>query len=320
LGSVCNMHPYEYVSSDVRFQLRLKETRRQWVRYLVAFPSAHPTRYQENNTVLGEYFVPCCGGHFPLAILLHGLGDMSVIPCRMLAGRLAKKGIASFILYQVFHSRRTPEAIKGQILTLSAGDWLEVFQISVIDVRQIIDWASGRVEIDDQQVAVFGISLGGIVSAIAMGVDERIRAGVFMVAGGNLEEITWGSKSHLMRQTHDCTQEECYSVYRCYPQYLADVAQEGFENVTPLKECFLYDPMTFASSLCGRPMLMFNALWDGVIPKWATLDFWEACRRPPIVWLPASHLTIHLWYPLISRKTITFLQSTFGMGAKPLHS
>ena len=314
------MHPYDYPTSGARFRLRLREATRRWFHYLVTFPSAHPTRYWENNTVLGEYFVPSSGDRFPLVILLHGLGDQSMIPCKMLARHLARKGIASFVLYLVFHSRRTPEALKAQPLNLTASDWLEVFQVSVTDVRQVIDWAKARVEIDDQQVAVFGISLGGFASAIAMGIDKRIMAGVFLATGGNLEEITWGGKSHALRRGHSCTQEECHNIYGSYRQYLAEVNQKGFENDTPAKECFLFDPVTFAPYLRKRPVLMLNARWDGIIPRYSTQSFWEACGRPPIIWLPATHVTIYLWYPLIRRKVTAFLQSTFRMGKRPLHS
>ena len=314
------MHPYDYPGSETRFRLRLREATRRGSHYLVTFPTAHPTRYWENNTALGEYFVPSSGERFPLVILLHGLGDHSVLPCRILARHLARKGIACFVLYLVFHSRRTPEALKTQPLSLTAGNWLEVFQVSVTDVRQVVDWAKGREEIDDQQVAVFGISLGGFVSAIAMGIDKRIMAGVFMVTGGNLEEITWEGKSHAVRRAHSCTQEECHNVYGSYRQYLAEVNQKGFENVTPARECFLFDPTTFAPYLRGRPVLMLNARWDNIIPRQSTQSFWEACGRPRIIWLPANHITIYLWHPLIRREVTTFLRSTFRMEERPLHS
>jgi len=71
--------------------------------------------------------------------------------------------------------------------------------------------------------------------------------------------------------------------------------------------------MTFAHSLRKRPMLMINALWDEVFPRQATLDFWEACGKPAITWLPAGHATIWLWYPIINRKIAGFLRATFGL-------
>ena len=146
-----------------------------------------------------------------------------------------------------------------------------------------------------------------------MGIDERIKAGVFVTTGGNAEVITWTNKVKAIRKGATCTQAECRDIHSHYPLYLAEVANNGFENVIPVKECFLNDPLTFASYLRERPVLMLNALWDEVVPRKATVDFWKRCDKPPIVWLPASHATIWLWYPLISRKIVRFLRATFGM-------
>lgn len=311
------MDPYNYPGGEPRVNLHLKETTSKWLHYAVSFPTAHPTRYEENNTVRGEYFRPREADHAPLAILLHGMGDRSVIPCKLLARALVKKGIACFILYSVFHSSRMPEVIKSRLPALTSEEWFEGYQISVIDVRQVVDWASGRAEINKEQIAAIGISLGGLISAIAMGVDKRIRAGVFVVVGGNSEEITWRSKSHAIRMGLSCTEAECHHIHSYYPQYLAEVAEKGFENVIPVKECFLTDPMTFASYLRNRPILMINALWDQAIPRQATLDFWEACGKPAIIWLPANHVSIWLWHPLISRKITGFLTSALGFETRP---
>ena len=307
------MNPYSYQSGEPHFNLHLKETTSKWLRYAVDFPTAHPTQYEENNTVRGEYFQPQGAHRAPLAILVHGWGDRSLIPCKLLARTLVKRGIACFILYLVFHSSRMPEVVRNRLPVLTPEEWFEGYQISVIDVRQVIDWASRRPEINKEQIAAIGISLGGFVSAIAMGIDKRITAGVLLVAGGNSEKITWMSRSEAITKGHSCTEAECHQIHSYYPQYLAEVAEKGLENVTPAKECFLTDTMTFAPYLRKRPILMLNALWDEAIPRQATLDFWQACDKPAITWYPATHVTIWLWYPFISRKVAGFLTSTFGM-------
>ena len=311
------MNPYSYQSSETRANIYLKETTSKWFRYATDFPSAHPTQYEENNTVLGEYFQPRHADRAPLAIIVHGWGDRSLIPCRFLARTLAKKGIASFILYLVFHSSRMSEVIKNRFpIILTPDEWFEGYRSSVIELRQIIDWASSRPELDKEQIGVIGISLGGFVSAIAMGVDNRIKAGIFIIAGGNSEKITWITRNESIVKGHGCTEEECRQIRSHYPQYLADIAEKGFGNVTPAKHCFLTDALTFAPYLRGRPILMLNALWDETIPKEATLDFWEACHQPSITWLPGTHVTFWLWYPIIERKIAGFLGSTFGMLSK----
>lgn len=310
------MNPYSYSSGTPQCNLHLKETTRKWLRYAVDFPSAHPTQYEENNTVLGEYFQPRQADSAPLAILIHGWGDYSAIPCKLLARALVKKGIACFVLYLVFHSRRMPEVIKRRLPVLTSEEWFEGYQVSVTDVRQLVDWAGDRAEINQEQIAVVGISLGGFLSAIAMGVDERIGAGVFLVTGGNSEKITYYSRRSDFRKQYNYTGAEYHQNQRQYAQYLAEIAEKGFENVNPAKKSFLTDPMTFAHLLRKRPVLMINALWDEAIPREATLDFWQACGKPPIAWFPATHASIWLLYPLISRKITRFLRSTFQLGSR----
>jgi len=310
------MNPYNYQRQDIQANVRLKETTSRWLRYAVDFPTAYGFNNGENTTALGEYFQPRNVDRAPLAIVIHGWGDRSAIPCQLLARTLAKKGIAAFILYLVFHTSRMPETMKSHLPYITPEDWFEGYCASVIEVRQIIDWASSRPELDKEHIAILGISLGGFVSEIAMGVDKRIKAGVFMIAGGNSEKITWITRSEAIIKGHGCTEAECREVRSHYPQYLAETAEKGFGNVAPFKDCFLTDALTFAPYLRERPVLMLNALWDRTIPKEATLDFWEACHKPPIVWLPGTHVTFWLWYPVIAQKITGFLSSTFGTPGK----
>lgn len=138
----------------------------------------------------------------------------------------------------MFHSSRVPQAIKKQLPALTFEEWFEEYQVSMIDVRQIVDWANSRGEINKERIAAVGISFGGFISAITMGVDRHIKAGVFLVAGGNSEEITWRSKMSAIRMGASCTEAECHPIHSCYPQYLAEVAEKGFENITPAKKMF----------------------------------------------------------------------------------
>ena len=70
-----------------------------------------------------------------------------------------------------------PEVTKKRLPDLTSEEWFDVHQISVIDVRQVVDWTSDRAEINKEQIAVVGISFGGFISTIAIGTDKRIRAG-----------------------------------------------------------------------------------------------------------------------------------------------
>lgn len=306
------MNPFSYTRSAPEFNLRLKQTTPRWMRYAVDFRTAYPVRYQENGTVLGEYYQPRDTAPAPLAIIIHGMGDHSLIPCRFLARTLVKQGFACFVLNLVFHSSRMPQTIKQRIPALTAQEWFEGYRISVVDVLQIVDWAATRQELDKEKLAVCGISLGGFISAIGMGVDSRIRAGVLMVMGGNSTRINAGSVYRKTTKSPILTDAEYREVQSNYANYLAEVSEKGYENVEAPDRAFLIDPLTFAHSLRERPVLMVNATWDEAVPKGATLEFWEACGKPQIAWYPGTHASIWLWYPFIGRRVVGFLAETFG--------
>jgi esterase/lipase len=306
------MNPYDYDRGDFPVNTNLIEANQRWRRYSVDFPTAHPTVYEKNNTVRGEYFQPQRTDKAPLAILVHGMGDYGAVPCKFLARSLVKKGIACYVLYQVFHSSRLPESLRGKVYDLGPDEWFESYCISVIDIRQVIDWAEQVPEIDSSRISAIGISFGGFVSSIAMGIDRRIKAGVFLVSGGNASKMVWEGNRRYMNKWNIYSEEEYHNIQRNYREYLDEIAEKGIDNVSPFRRDFLTDPLSYAYLLRERPVLMINALWDQVVPKKATLDLWEECGRPEITWYPAGHPSLWLWYPLIIRRILRFLNTAFG--------
>jgi cephalosporin-C deacetylase-like acetyl esterase len=310
------MNPYRYENGISEVKLRLKKDTPKLLHYEIQFRSALDTGYSENSVVKGEYYQPRMERKAPLAILVHGMGDHSVIPCKLLARSLLKQGVACFIPYLTIHSRRIPKAIRNHLPYLTSDEWFQSYQISVVDIRQIVDWAYGRNELDSQRVATLGISFGGFVSAITMGIDARIKVGVFIVTGGNSNKISWLSKDSQYRKRYPRSEAEHLEIQSRYTRYLEEISEKGFENVTPDNQSFLTDPLTFASYLRGRPVLMINALWDKYIPKETVTEFWRACGQPAIKWLPSGHTSIWLWYPTIRRTIETYLKSSLGISGK----
>ena len=187
------INPYAYHSSNLTVRIRPIELSRSWRQYRVEMPSLFKNHCLEETPLKGEYFQPRVEGRLPLAILVHGMGDRSVIPCRMIAKDLAKKGIASFIVYLVFNAERAPDSIKKRYPNLSAEEWDESYKISVTDVHQILDWAATRPEIIQSQVSLLGISFGSFIVSIAMALDKRVKRGILVECGGNSDKITRNS-------------------------------------------------------------------------------------------------------------------------------
>jgi cephalosporin-C deacetylase-like acetyl esterase len=300
-----NMNPYKYKIDTKDYKITLNRTTPLWSDYDIEFSPAGAGSYFEGDVLRGEYCFPRTKKPAPLVILSHGMGKHSLVWCRLLAHTLAKKGISSLTLYLVVHQQRMPEKIKEHYPNLTADEWFECYRTSVTDIRRAVDWGYNREDIDHDKISVLGISFGGFVSSIAMGIDERIKAGVFMISAGNSEKITMNS--WLLKHAYKYDQSQYASNQEIYARYLREVYAKGFENVPAAKNSFLTDPMTFAPNLRSRPLLMVNALFDEMIPRVAARDMWDACGRPPIAWFPATHASIWVWYPLIGQKVSRFL-------------
>ena len=185
--------------------------------------------------------------------------------------------------------------------------WFELNRRGIIEIRQVIDWSYTRSEIIHDKIDVVVISLGGMISAIAMAVDKRIKEGIFITIGGNLEELGWGDNSAGNQVGYNCTREECRAVYSQYHDYLLEVAEKWLESVHPAKECFLIDPLTFARYLQGRPILMINGKNDEIVSERSTLALWEACHKPRLTWIPGTYAGTYSQTTLISTEIIKFI-------------
>jgi cephalosporin-C deacetylase-like acetyl esterase len=188
------INPYQYPDLSPQVSLMTKEQTLLWNHSRVEFASAFTTRYLGDTKIMGDYFFPHGLTKTPLTILIHGMGDRSVIPCRMIAKDLAKQGIASFILYLVFHTLRAPPSIKTRYPNLSTQEWDESYKISVTDVHQVLDWVGSRPEINQSQISVLGISYGSFITSIAMALDKRLNKGVF---GGMWRQFRKNNQTQL---------------------------------------------------------------------------------------------------------------------------
>lgn len=303
-----DINPFQYTAGQPDFKLRLVKQNRHYRHYRVDFSVVSTNYYPGSVIARGEYFEPREKGYAPLTILMHGWGDHSVLPLRWMVTGLTTRGIACFILYLPFHSSRLPKN-KTSLSQLTDDEWFIGYQMAVTDVRQIIDWANQNGQINSQQINIIALSLGAIVGSIVMGIDSRIKAGVFITHGGNTGKIMqlssvsrFGNKYRLQKETYQQNQRD-------YTDYLTQVNDKGFENVEPKQRTYLIDPLTYAPMLKGRPVLMINALWDELFPRDTSREFQRACECK-LVSYPANHAGIWIWYPLIVRQISRFLKSS----------
>ena len=303
------INPFLYTAGPADFNLRLVKQTKHWRHYQVDFPVVSANCYAGGEIARGEYFEPVKKDHAPLAILIHGWGN-SILPFKWMLPGLIHRGIACFILFLPFHPSRLPVEMKSRLSNLTPDEWFTGYQVAVTDVRRIIDWANQKEHTDSQRISVISLSLGACVASMAMGIDLRIKAAVFLVHGGNTGKIMQTNSVSRFGRRYRLPDEKYQENQKNYASYLAQVANKGFENVTPAQRTYLIDPLTYAPMLKGRPVLMINALWDEMFPRGASLDFWKGCGECDRVTFPATHASIWIWYPLIMRKINRFLNSS----------
>ncbi|QEH37647.1 Alpha/beta hydrolase family protein [Aquisphaera giovannonii] len=246
-------------------------------RYTVSrlrFPSPIATADAENNTVHAEYFEPRGGtpGGRPAVVVLHILGADFPLS-RYLAARLADRGVAALFVKLPYYGERRPRGGPGPVPTKFLSSDMERTMTSmrqgVCDVRRGLGWLASRPGNDPARLGVVGISLGGIVGSVAVAVDPSASRGAFLLAGGDLSKILWDMpETAKFRQSWEAS-------------------GRTIRELKALTDPF--DPLTYASRLKGKDVLMIAGNVDEVVPPASTRALWEAAGRPPILWYDCGH-------------------------------
>jgi dienelactone hydrolase len=261
-------------------------------RYTIAalrFPSPVISPDPENNTVHAEYFRPSgpVGRRRPAVIVLHILGADFALS-RYLAARLAERGVAALFVQLPYYGARRPPGAPKRFLSADVDRSIGAMRQGVCDVRRAAAWLAGRPEVDPAQLGVTGISLGGIVAALATAIDPTLNRGVFLLAGGDLARILW-----------EMPEAEA-------ARYRALWVASGRTQADLRALTAPFDPLTYAPRLVGKRLLMMAGNVDEVIPPACTRALWSAAGRPPIIWYDCGHYSALAYLLPAVRTTVEF--------------
>ncbi len=236
----------------------------------VTFPSPVETPHENNNTVHCEYFRPKGEGPFPGVVVLHILGgdfDLSRLVCR----QLSYNGIASLFVKLPYYGPRATPGEEREMISSDPNEVVEGMTQAVLDIRRAAAWLGAQEEVDENQLGITGISLGGITSALASTAEPRFKKIGLMLAGGDIAQIGFES-------------EEFAEVGAAWLEAGGD-RESLVELIRPV------DPVTYGENVRGRKIIMFNAKSDELIPKACTESLWKAFGEPEITWWAGGHYT-----------------------------
>ena len=154
---------------------KIVSDKKSYTLYKVTYQSVN------NKKVVALFIKPKVGTKFPCIIFIPGLKGRKEAYLDLMT-ILCGKGYACFALdLPMFGERK-----KGRQFILER-DIIKVIIQSVFDIRRGIDYLQSRGDIGD--IALYGRSLGGIIGSIVLGVDNRIKAGILVITGGNITYI-----------------------------------------------------------------------------------------------------------------------------------
>jgi dienelactone hydrolase len=284
--------PEQFRLEGAKFLYEMSPIRRT-PRYTVSslrFPSPVVTPDPENNTVHAEYFRPEGDGRRPAVIVLHILGADFALS-RYLAARLADRGVAAMFVKLPYYGERRPKNGTQRFLSSDITRSVTSMRQGVCDVRRAAAWLSSRPEIDPQKLGITGVSLGGIVSALAASADPTLNRAVFILAGGGLADVLWESPEGARYK----------ALWIASGRTKADLEQLS----GPL------DPLTYAHRLKNKRLLMIAGNVDDVIPPRCAAALWDAAGRPEIVWYDCGHYSAAAFLLPACRRAVDFFAADF---------
>ena len=190
-------------------------------------------------------------GPFPVVVAVHGLTSNKAQVCAQIGPELVERGFAVLAADMPRHGERPgdPRSVLDKSNPIQA---FTLFKQAVVNVRQLIDLAEARPELDTRGgVVLVGYSMGSWINSVVGPADERVRAMVLMVGGA-----------------HDLPPAALM-----IPQLAAS------------------DPRLAIAHFAGKPLLMVGAKRDYVVtPDMCERLFAAAAEPKEMVWYDCGHL------------------------------
>ena len=274
----------------------------------VSFPSPVKTGDPVNDTVHGLFYR--VDGERVL-VFVHGLYTSKEFLWMELGRRLGMKGISTFFIHLPYHMRRGHHRYtsRERINFMDGVFSYHYFRQASLDVVRSVDFLE---YLGFSEFSIAGVSLGGIVTSISAGMDERLKNIVLIATGGDHEIITWESIAlgGMRRSYHreGITRDICHRCRRTLNNFVKGV--EKCKNPYMVKNriiCFYFDPLSFAPLLRNRNIMMIAGRFDRTIPRKSTLKLWEALGSPPIFYLNICHLGVSWKRGEIASLILSFL-------------
>jgi len=206
---------------------------------------------------------------YPCIVFLHGYGGKKedMLP---VADVFSKRGYSTFSIDAPLHGERR---VPGKVLFSPE---LEEFKANIIqtivDLRRAIDFLETRPEVSKNNIGYAGGSMGGILGALFVSIEPRIKAAAIVVGGGNLSLLIKESR-HPSILPIRAKLKKCGINYEQLSKILAPV-----------------DPISFIHLVAPRPIQFHCGKYDDIVPAETQRQLAERAGEPKeVYWYEAGH-------------------------------
>jgi dienelactone hydrolase len=208
----------------------------------------------------GRLFVPEGAGPFAGILLMHGMPG-NAEGMTNYAALLARHGAVVVALDAPFARRG------GDEVRFSPADSVEQVQL-MTDLQRAVDLLVARPDVDASRLGYLGISYGGAMGALFVGIERRLKTGILVVADGGLV-------------THFTGPEDGGSPF---PGLTCAEWRRWLESMIPV------EPVKYVGLASPTPLLLQSGRQDNLVPPRDAERLHAAARDPKTVqWYDAGH-------------------------------
>ncbi len=212
------------------------------------------------GTVSGLLFDPVTRSSLrPGVVLMHGMPGTarSTTP---IAQQLAELGAVVIAIDAPFNRRG------GETIRFITEDRAEQIQL-IKDLQRAVDVLRARPNVDDDRIAYVGVSYGGAMGALFVGIERRLKGAVLVVGDGGLVSHMTGPEDLSFMAGLSCA-----------------TRVNWFRAMAPI------EPIRFIAHASPTRLLLQNGLTDNLVPA-ADAELLHAVTPEPrtIRWYAAGH-------------------------------
>jgi dienelactone hydrolase len=213
---------------------------------------------------------------------------------RLLARDLTAHGYHAVIV-------KRPENEKALRRQVELGGFETVMRDAIAARRRVIDWLVTRDEVDARRIGAYGVSLGGVLTAVLAAVDERVVASVVVMGCGDLPALLCRS-----------VEPEARRLARAHgvPENPVPADLQAFEDLAgPILQT---DPQRLARHVDSREIFLVTTRRDKSVPTVLQDRLHEALGGPESLSLPTGHYSAVVYLPVILERARGFLARRFS--------